>query len=154
MNHVLDVGSLAEQVTARHSPARIPSQAPENDIQPSCFGAELRSALHKCQVAQMDAVHACPQDPALPPGLSAEIEKTAADMEAMFIGQLLKAMWQTIPESEYSMKGTAGEIYRDIYIEQVSKMASQGAGIGLKVIVRDEMLARERARYTPTETIA
>lgn len=140
-------GGLIDKLTTRLHHTPDPNQVPEDATAQSRFSTELSSALIKCQLAQMDAVHECPLDRVLPPRLSAKIEKTSSDMEAMFIGQLLKSMWKTIPEGEFSMKGTAGEIYRDIFIDQVSKMASQGVGIGLKQVIQNEIEEKERAKY-------
>ena len=145
--------SVADRMLmARSASPAEPSLAAVPD--PPQFSTELDCALQSVKLAQLSALNATPQNTALPPKQAEKIDKAAEDMEALFVGMMLKAMWKTIPESEFGMKGTAGEIYRDMFIDKVAGIASKGRGIGLKQVIREEMIEKESGLSRLADTIA
>lgn len=77
-----------------------------------------------------------------------KLEKAASDFEALLLHQMLKSMWQTVPEPEMLGTGQESQMYRDLFNEALSESISQGQGIGIKeVIARDlERLEGEAAK--------
>ena len=58
----------------------------------------------------------------------------AEDFEAIFLGILLKGLRATVPQSEDPSH--AGQIYRDLFDEQLAVDLAKKGGIGLAAIVR------------------
>ncbi|MCB1220897.1 MAG: rod-binding protein [Planctomycetales bacterium] len=121
---------------------KLPAEDTSAPVQPP-FAAMLQNALLETQMAMGIALHETPQQQAPPPHTAERIDKASSDMEALFVSHLLKEMWRTIPESTYGMKGTAGEIYRDMFIDNIAEVVSEGQGIGLKDVIRRELLQSE-----------
>ena len=60
---------------------------------------------------------------------------------------MLKQMWATLPKESLLDSGTGSKFYREMWLEEVSKRASQsGLGLGVAQIVKRELLERSRAR--------
>ncbi|WP_352419435.1 rod-binding protein [Proteiniborus sp.] len=66
--------------------------------------------------------------------------KACQDFEAIFTHMLLKSMRSTIPESELIEKGTATEIFEDMYDQELANHLSKGTnGIGIAQMLYNQM---------------
>ena len=113
----------------------------------------LNNAISTVSSAQDLAIARSPVTPSIPREEQERIESTARDMEQLFVNQLLKAMWKTVPESDYGMKGTPGEIYRDMFNDQISRIVSEGQGIGLRQVIQAELTSRKTDNRLQTAKI-
>ena len=60
------------------------------------------------------------------------LKKACQDFESIFVYHLLKSMRSTVPDGDGLMgKGMGGDIYRDMFDQEVAKKISEGKGIGL-----------------------
>lgn len=77
-----------------------------------------------------------------PHTMSAREAKTAAqDFEAMFIGQMLKPMFENLNQDEWI--GTASEsneIWRDLLVQEYGKSIAKNGGIGVADAVERTLL--------------
>ncbi len=60
-----------------------------------------------------------------------DIKEASVQLEALLLKMLYNEMWKTVPKNELFGDGTAMEIYRDMYNEELTKVAAEGGGIGL-----------------------
>ncbi|MGQ9499585.1 MAG: rod-binding protein [Dissulfurimicrobium sp.] len=60
-----------------------------------------------------------------------EIKKVCADFEAMFIKQMLEMMRKGMPKGGYLDGGFQEEIYMSLFDDQLSKVLSEGKGMGI-----------------------
>ena len=66
-------------------------------------------------------------------------EKTAEEFEAVFLSQFLKTMTQELGGAG-SVAGDGGDVYRDMFTQEVAKMISRSGGIGVADVILQEML--------------
>ncbi len=70
----------------------------------------------------------------------AKINQVASEFEAMFLGQMLKPMFETV-ETDSLFGGGQGEgPYRDMMVQEYAKEISKRGGIGIADAVRKQML--------------
>lgn len=78
----------------------------------------------------------------LPP--TKDVDKAATDFEAMLLGQMLKSMWSTV-QGPGLISGSREEgMYRDMLNEALSKEIADGQGIGIKEVIKRDLLKREK----------
>jgi Rod binding domain-containing protein len=66
--------------------------------------------------------------------------------------QLLKQMWNSIPESKVLPNGNAGKMFREMRLEKVADQASTaGDGIGIARTVEAQLLDRARHSFSPEQ---
>ncbi len=87
-------------------------------------------------------------DPADFPNVSEEdakkIDETAKQLESLVLYQLLKQMWDTIPEGTLFAAGPAEKMYREMWLEQMAGSAvQQGSVLGIAEMVERELLDKE-----------
>lgn len=70
----------------------------------------------------------------------AKLDKACRDLEAMFMGELLKAMRNTIPENGLLPKMPGSDVYQSIIDQQLAGYLSQGRGMGLGQAVFNQMV--------------
>jgi flagellar protein FlgJ len=71
---------------------------------------------------------------------AAKIKSTAQDFESLLVYQLLKQMWDTIPRSGLFDNGLAGQFFREMWLEELSKKVSvEGPGLGVARVVEREL---------------
>jgi Rod binding domain-containing protein len=119
---------------------------------PNDFTTALQRELEK--VSYSDQVHSA--DPAEFPKVSAEetqeIVDTAKQMESLILFQLLKQMWDTIPEGTLFTAGPAEKMYREMWLEQMAgNMVQQDSVLGLADMVQSEMLDKANRTVEPAE---
>ena len=60
-----------------------------------------------------------------------EIRDASVQLEAIMLKMMFTEMWKTVPKDELFKDDNAMEIYRDMYNEELTKVAAEGGGIGL-----------------------
>jgi len=60
-----------------------------------------------------------------------EIKDASVQLEAIMLKLMYTEMWKTVPKDELFKDDNAMEIYRDMYNEELTKVAAEGGGIGL-----------------------
>ncbi len=80
-------------------------------------------------------------------GMSAEkIDKVANDFEAMFLGQMLKPMFETVETDSMFGGGPGEDQYRDLLVQEYAKEISKRGGIGIADSVRSQLLQMQEAK--------
>ncbi len=69
------------------------------------------------------------------------INKVATDFEAVFLSQMMSAMFSGEDITNYFGGGTAGEIYKSFLVDQYGKSMAQAGGIGIATQVKKELLS-------------
>jgi peptidoglycan hydrolase FlgJ len=75
----------------------------------------------------------------------AKLRETAEDFEAVFISQMLKPMFETIPTDSMMGGGPAESVYRGLMVDEMSKSLSKSGGIGIADSVYRELLKLQEA---------
>jgi len=71
----------------------------------------------------------------------AKIDKTSKDFEAVFLGQMLQPMFNTVEIDPNMGGGSAEEVYRSMMADEYGKLlANRGGGLGIASEVKKEML--------------
>ena len=74
----------------------------------------------------------------------AEIEKAAAQFEALLLHQMMNEMWKSVP-NEGLLSGSREEaLYRDMLNQAVADSISTGKSIGIKNVVMKELKNTEK----------
>ncbi len=60
-----------------------------------------------------------------------EIKDASVQLEAIMLKLMYTEMWKTVPKNKLFGDDNAMEIYRDMYNEELTKVAAEGGGIGL-----------------------
>lgn len=60
-----------------------------------------------------------------------EIKEASVQLEAIMLKLMYNEMWKTVPKNKLFGDGNAMEIYRDMYNEELTKVAAEGGGVGL-----------------------
>lgn len=93
---------------------------------------------------QMDAQVAMEQSKALPTipknASLGKLRETAEDFEAVFLGQMLKPMFDGIETDGMFGGGQAEKMYRDLMVDEYGKAISKAGGIGIADAVMREMI--------------
>jgi flagellar protein FlgJ len=83
----------------------------------------------------------------------AKLDKACRDLEAMFVGELLKAMRNSIPESNFLPEMPGSDVYESMFDQQLAGYLSQGRGMGLGQAVFNQM-ANAQGLDPSAETLA
>lgn len=68
-----------------------------------------------------------------------KVRESAEEFEAVFLSQILATMTQELGGAG-SVAGDGGDVYKDMFNQEVAKMISRSGGIGVADIVLQEML--------------
>ncbi len=60
-----------------------------------------------------------------------EIKDASVQLEAIMLKLMYNEMWKTVPKNKLFGDDNAMDIYRDMYNEELTKVAAEGGGIGL-----------------------
>ncbi len=72
--------------------------------------------------------------------------KAGKQFEAMFLSQMLKPMFDTLPTNGYFGGGQGEEMFRGLLVDHYAKaMANHGKGIGIAPVVAKTLLAAQEA---------
>jgi len=83
------------------------------------------------------------------PDERARLMKAAKSMEAVFMGQLLKAMRETVPDEGVIPKSEGEQMFTGMLDDEFAKSASRQSSHGL-----GEAMFRQLSRFLPAETPA
>lgn len=70
----------------------------------------------------------------------ANIDKTAQNFEGMFMGQMLKPMFDTINVDPVFGGGNGEEVMRSFLVQEYGKIAAKGSHLGIADAVKAEMI--------------
>lgn len=76
----------------------------------------------------------------LSPAVTKRIHDAAIDFEAVYLGEMLKPMFETVEVDSTFGGGSAEETWRGMLVEEYAKSIAKGGGIGLASSVEKEML--------------
>ena len=68
------------------------------------------------------------------------IDAVSQDFEAVFLTQMLGAMFEGTEFTAYSGGGTAGDVYKSMLLDQYGKSFAKAGGIGIAKVVKEELL--------------
>ncbi len=74
----------------------------------------------------------------------AEIEKAAAQFEALLLHQMMNEMWKAVPNNGLLSGSREEALYRDMLNQAVADSISTGQSIGIKNVVMKELKAAEK----------
>jgi Rod binding domain-containing protein len=100
------------------------------------------------QMAQADpaklarAVEASKQDAAL--------ARAASDFEAMFLTEMIKPMFDSVPVDDTFGGGKGEDVFRGFLINEYGKLMSAQGGIGLASQVKEALLRAQEGQNLPT----
>jgi flagellar protein FlgJ len=75
---------------------------------------------------------------------NAEVENAAQQFESLLLSQMLKSMWQTVPDGGMLSGSREEEIYRDMLSDAMGDEIAKGQGIGVKGVLAKELYKREK----------
>jgi len=70
----------------------------------------------------------------------ARIDKASKDFEAVFLGEMIRPMFDTVEVDPIMGGGHAEETYRSMLVDEYAKNMVKNGGIGLAAQVKKEML--------------
>lgn len=71
---------------------------------------------------------------------TAALEDGAQDFEAMFLSEMLKPVFESLPVDEAFGGGKGEEVFRRMMVEEYGKIMARAGGIGLSDNVREELI--------------
>ena len=82
-----------------------------------------------------------------------KVEDAAQEFEAVFIGEMLKPMFEGIETDGQFGGGKGEEIFRGMMVQEYGKMLAKNGGIGLSSQIREQMIQmQEEANNANTIT--
>jgi flagellar protein FlgJ len=86
--------------------------------------------------------------PTFAPGMDGtRIRKVATELEGVFLGQMLKPMFEEMNAAPPFGGGPAEDMWQSLMVDEYGKAIAQTGGIGIAKMVMDQMLkAQEEAR--------
>ena len=73
-----------------------------------------------------------------------EASAAAREFEAMFVAQMLKPVFDTLPRGGMFSGGPGEKIFQGLLVEQYGRAVAASGGVGIAEIVEREMLARQQ----------
>ncbi|GEM_PF-3573083 len=73
------------------------------------------------------------------PTYEGQVDKASRQFEALLLQQMMKSMWDTVPESGLLGGGNEASMYRDMLNEALASSISGGQGIGVRDMVARDM---------------
>ena len=86
--------------------------------------------------------------PNIHPGMSAQrARKVATELEGVFLGQMLKPMFDELKAAPPFGGGPGEEMWQSLMVDEYGKAIAKSGGVGIAKMVMDQMLkAQEAAR--------
>jgi len=83
-----------------------------------------------------------------------DIDSVSREFESVLLFTMFKQMWETVPDSTLFGNGLSNEIYREMWLEELSgEIAAAGNGIGVADSFKWEMIQRELQSSPPPEKL-
>jgi len=80
-----------------------------------------------------------------------DIDAAAKDFEAMFIGEMLAPMFDTVQTDEVSGGGQGEDTWKGMLVEEYAKQIVKTGGIGLSDDIKAKMIEMQEAAQTPLD---
>jgi len=74
------------------------------------------------------------------PSTKAVLREKAEDFEAVFLSQMLRPMFDTVPTDGMTGGGQAESVYRGLMVEEMGKSISKSGGIGIADSIYRELI--------------
>ena len=100
-----------------------------NTAQAQIFDAQAQAAQN--QVGSLAATTS---------GTKAALREKAEDFEAVFLSQMLRPMFDTVPTDGITGGGQAESVYRGLMVEEMGKSISKAGGIGIADSIYRELI--------------
>ena len=104
----------------------------------------MNSAIQMEAQSAFDQVKKLPQFPKH--ASMDKLRKTAQDFEAVFIGQMLKPMFEGIRTDGVFGGGQAEKMYRGLMVEEYGKSIAKSGGVGIADAVMREMIKQQEVQ--------
>ncbi|MCL6449949.1 MAG: rod-binding protein [Acetobacteraceae bacterium] len=78
-------------------------------------------------------------------GDRAAVAEACQEFESLFLYQLLRQMWATVPEGALD-SGFAQDTYRQMYHMELARLMARAGGIGLGRMLLEQLLPQEDSR--------
>jgi len=73
------------------------------------------------------------------------VDAVSKDFEAVFLSQMMNAMFSGDDLTNFFGGGTAGDVYKGYMLNELGKSMAQAGGIGIADIVKKELLSLQEA---------
>ena len=81
------------------------------------------------------------------PAVQAKLRRSASEFEAMFIGQMLSPLFESMPVDEQFGGGQGEEMFRGLLVQEYGKQVMARGGFGLADQVYRELLRAQEASH-------
>jgi len=71
---------------------------------------------------------------------TSNIDTVSTDFEAVFLTQMLSAMFSGDQLASYFGSGTSGDVYKGYLMDEYGKLMAQSGGVGIAAQVKQELL--------------
>ncbi len=76
----------------------------------------------------------------LDPATLAKIDQAAKDFEGMFLGEMIKPVFETVKTDTIFGGGKGEEVFRGMMVQEYGKKMAERGGLGIAPYVRNEMI--------------
>lgn len=83
---------------------------------------------------------------------SQQVEDAAEQFEAVFIGEMIKPMFEGISTDGMFGGGKGEEVFRDMLVQEYGKLMAKNGGIGLSSQVKDAMIKMQEQADNAQQT--
>ena len=113
----------------------------------------INSMTPETAMTLMQVGQGAPSTPPTPQGKgSAGAQEAAQEFEAMFLSEMFKPVFESIPVDDAFGGGKGEEVFRGILVQEYGKMMARAGGIGLSDHVREELIRMQADAGTPSQT--
>jgi len=110
---------------------------------------DANTSLALMQATQSDVAKKTTQTKTLPDKDMKYIEEAAKDFEAMFLGEMIKPMFEGLETDSRFGGGKGEEIFRGFMIQEYGKIMAERGGIGIAEQVKAEMIRMQEGQNNP-----
>jgi peptidoglycan hydrolase FlgJ len=82
------------------------------------------------------------------------IEEAAQDFEAVFIGEMLKPMFEGIETDGQFGGGKGEEIFRGMMVQEYGKLLAKNGGVGMSSQIKEQMIKMQEEANNAVETVS
>ncbi|WP_084536646.1 rod-binding protein [Azospirillum halopraeferens] len=94
-----------------------------------------------------DAAAAAADEGRVDPAVQAKLRRSASEFEAMFIGQMLTPLFDSLPVDDQFGGGKGEEMFRGLLVQEYGKQIMARGGFGLADQVYRELLRAQEASH-------
>ncbi len=82
----------------------------------------------------------------LSPAQQAKLDAAARDFEAVYVGEMLKPMFDTVKTDKMFGGGKAEDTFKSLLMQQYGRKIAENGGIGLAQAVKAEMIRMQESK--------